>query len=336
MKRAGTPGEPGSEGDLLIVVPGDEPPQIQDSPQLERLLGHPRVRDLIVHRDRPATEEEQIRRVRDAAIVINSRGQVKWPGKILRALPALRMITTCGIGTDCIDLEAATEGNILVSNIPGKTAPVVAEHALALLLAAARRVAFQTAELKAGRWTRRDSVLLAGKTLGVIGTGAIGSHLARLARALGMEVIAWTFHPGGARAGALSVRYVELEELLSTSDAVSVHVKLTPESRHLIGERELALMKPGSLLVNTARGAIVDMEALVKALESGHLAGAALDVFDTEPLPPDHPILACAQVVLTPHAADQTPEGVELLNAGAVDNVLAFLDGRPQNLVAGS
>jgi D-3-phosphoglycerate dehydrogenase len=157
--------------------------------------------------------------------------------------------------------------------------------------------------------------------------------MARLGRALGMDVVAWTFHPEPARAAGLGVRYVALDDLLRTADVISLHVRLSPESRGLIGARELGLMKPGAILVNTARGPVVDTDALVAALESGRLAGAGLDVFDTEPLPPNHPILTCEQVVLTPHNADQTPEGMDILNAGVVDNVIAFLEGRPQNVV---
>jgi D-3-phosphoglycerate dehydrogenase len=243
------------------------------------------------------------------------------------------MATVCGIGTDSFDLAAARERGIVVCNIPGKTAPIVAEHAFGLMLAAAKRAHFQTAELKAGRWTRMDNVYLRGKTLGLVGTGAIGGAMAGLARALGMEVVAWTYNPSTDRAAKLGVRYIALDELLRTADVVSVHVRLTPESRGLLGPRELSLMKPGALLVNTARGPIVDTDALVAALHAGRLGGAALDVFDTEPLPPGHPLLDCAQVVLTPHNADQTPEGMDLLNAGVVDNVIAFLEGRPQNVV---
>src|SRR5262249_25093937 len=129
------------------------------------------------------------------------------------------------------------------------------------------------------------------------------------------------------------VEFVGLEELLRTADVVSVHVKLTDKTRGLLGARELGLMKPGSLLINTARGAIVETKALVDALHSGHLGGAGIDVFDVEPIPPDHPLLTCEQVVLSPHNADQTPEGTEILNAGAVDNVIAFLEGRPRHRV---
>ena len=201
------------------------------------------------------------------------------------------------------------------------------------MFAVAKRAAFQTAELKAGRWARTENVFLQGKTLGVVGTGNVGREVARLGNALGMQVLAWTFHPSAERAAAQGVRFVELDDLLRRSDVVSLHVRLSDESIGMIGTRELALMKEGSLLVNCGRGELVDMAALAESLNSAHLAGAALDVFDVEPLPPDHPILACDQVVLTPHIADQTPEGIELLNEGVVSNVLAFLEGRPQNVV---
>jgi D-3-phosphoglycerate dehydrogenase len=313
-----------------IVIPSDHPVQIGGSPHLERLRQRAEV---VLHSTRAADAEEQVRRAEPADILINSRGYLKWPGELLRRLPRLRMISTCSIGTDAIDLAAARELGIVVSNIPGQTAPVVAEHALALILATAKRVAFQTAELRAGRWLPRYNTYLAGKTLGLVGAGAIAAALANLARAIGMQVIAWTFHPSAQRAAELGIRFVELDELLRTSDVVSLHVRLTDQSRGMIGRRELELMKPGALVINTSRGAVVDSTALVAALESGHLGGAGLDVFEIEPLPADHPILRCQQVVLTPHAADQTPEGVELLNQGAVENVLAYLDGRPRNVV---
>jgi phosphoglycerate dehydrogenase-like enzyme len=264
---------------------------------------------------------------------MNTRGAVKWPAEALRALPRLRMATACGIGTDAFDLRVARELGIVVCNVPGKTAPIVAEHALGLMLAVAKRAHFSTAELKAGRWTVRDNVYLRGKTLGVVGAGNIGAAMAGLGRAIGMQVIAWTFRPTPEREAALGVRFVPLEELLRTADVVSLHVRLTPESTGLIGARELGLMKPGAILVNTARGAVVEQAALVDALQSGRLGGAGLDVYEREPLPADHPIRACEQVVLTPHNADQTPEGSDLLSAGVVDNVIAFLEGRPQNVV---
>src|SRR5262249_6041204 len=148
-----------------------------------------------------------------------------------------------------------------------------------------------------------------------------------------MQVQAWTFHPSPERSARVGVPFVSLDELLRTSDMVSLHVPLTDQTRWLIGSRELSWMKPGAILVNTARGAVVDNRALAAALEAGLLGGAGIDVFEEEPVPPDHPLVCCEQVVLTPHAADQTPEGMDILNGGAVDNVIAFLEGRPQNRV---
>ena len=316
--------------DVVIVIPGDDPPQLQGSPHLERLKRHGEV---VLHADRPATVEDKVSRAGNAVCLVNSRGAVKWPGEVLRRLPRLKMITACGIGTDAIDLEAARELGIVVCNLPGQTAPIVAEHALGLMLALAKRAWFQTNELKSGRWTSRENVYLRGKTLGLVGAGSIAAELARLGRAIGMDVLAWTFHPTPERAARLGVTFVSLEELLSRSDVVSLHVKLTSESRGLIGAEQVRRMKPGALLINTARGPVVDSKALVDALNSGRLSGAGIDVFDEEPIPAGHPLLACQQVVLTPHNADQTPEGMELLNAGVVDNVIAFLQGRPRNRV---
>ncbi len=315
---------------ITIVIPGDDPAQFQGTPQLERLRALGRV---VLYTDRPADAEAKVRRAAGAAVLVNSRSAVKWPGDVLRRLPELRLIALCGIGTDAVDIAAARELGIAVCNIPGRTAPIVAEHAIALMFAVARRAWYQTNELKAGRWTRRENVYLRGKTLGVVGVGPIGAEVARLGRALGMSVIAWTFRPTAERASAIGANFLPLDQLLRTADVVSLHVKLTEQTRRLIGKSELALMKPGALLVNTARGAVVDEAALAAALGSGHLGGAGIDVYETEPLPADSPLLACGQVVLTPHNADQTPEGTDLLNDGVVENVAAFLAGAPRNLV---
>jgi D-3-phosphoglycerate dehydrogenase len=315
---------------VRIAIPGDYPPQVQDSPHLERLKGYGEV---VLHRDRPESDDDKVRRVQGATCMINSRGAVKWPGAVLRQLPGLKMITVCGIGTDAIDLAVAQDMGIVVCNIPGQTAPIVAEHALALMFAAARQAWFQTDLVKRGGWKVGFNLFLRGKTLGVIGAGPIGAAMIQLGKAVGMHVQAWTFAPTDERAAKLGVRFVPLDELLRSSDVVSVHVKLTDKTRGLLGRRELALMKLGAILVNTARGAIVDNQALAEALEGDRLAGAGLDVFDVEPPPPDHPLLRCRKVVLTPHVADQNVEGMEILNRGAVEYVIAFLEGTPQNRV---
>ncbi len=315
---------------LKIVVPGDSPPQIQDSPHLVRLEPYG---DVVVFTDRPESVEEKIKRAADADILINSRGIVKWYADVLKHLPNLKMISLCSIGTDMIDLDEAKKRGIVVCNQPGRTAPVVAEHSFGLMFALAKRAAFMTAGMKAGKWHRMDNVYLQGKTLGIVGTGHIGSEMARLANAIGMNVIAWTYNPSNERAKQLGIKYVTLEDLLRMSDVVSLHVKLTEESYHLIGENELTKMKPNALIINVARGQVLDTDALVRALNKGQIAGAAIDVYDQEPPPKDHPLLACEQVILTPHCADMTPEGVDLLNEGAVDNIIAYLDGNPQNVV---
>lgn len=315
---------------LKIVVPGDSPPQIQGSLHLERLKPYG---DVVLYTDRPETAEEKRHRAADADILINSRGLVKWPAEVLRQLPKLKLIALCSIGTDMIALDEAKKRGITVCNQPGRTAPVVAEHSFGLMFALAKRTAFLTTAMKAGGWPRMDNVYLQGKTLGIIGTGHIGAEMARLGKALGMNVIAWTYHPSSERAKQLGLQFVAFEELLRTADVVSLHVRLSEESHHLLGARELGLMKQNALLINVARGQIVDTNALVSALNSGHLGGAAIDVYDQEPLPENHPLLTCEQVILTPHCADMTPEGVDLLNEGAVDNIIAFLEGTPQNVV---
>ena len=313
-----------------IVVPGDHPTQIVGSPHLERLGGYG---DLTVYESTPVDVAEKIDRVGDCEVIINSRGGVTWREE-LDQLPKLKMIATCSIGTDMIDLGRARDRGIVVSNQPGRTAPVVAEHMFGMMFALAKSVAYQTAEVKAGRWTRRINTSVQGKVIGIVGTGNIGAEMARLARAMGMEVIAWTFNPSPERARQLGVDFVSLDDLLARADVVSLHVRLTPDTNQLIGAGELAKMKQGAMLLNGARGDVVDLDALTEALQSGHVGGAGLDVFPNEPFLDPHPILDCDHVVFTPHAADQTPEGADLLNEGAVDNVIAFLEGRPRNNVA--
>jgi len=313
-----------------IVIPADSPPMVSQSPQLKLLQ---EFADVILHTDRPAEDAEKVRRLQNADILLNSRGSLKIPRAVIEQLPRLKMIAVCGIGYDAIDLAAATEQNIVVSNIPGRTAAVVAEHSLGLMLAVARRMAWMTSELKAGRWRGDLGMSLSGRQAAIIGTGNIGCEMIRLCKAIGMSVVAWTLHPDPAKAERLGFRYESLEEVLKTSDVVSLHTRLSEKTHHLISVRELAMMKKSAILINTSRGAIVDTAALVDALKREALFGAALDVFDQEPLPADHPVLQCEQIVLTPHTADQTQEGIDQLTLGCIDNIRAFLDGRPQNVV---
>ena len=315
---------------LVIVIPGDDPPQITGSPHLDRLRA---VAEVILYQERPNSSHEKIERVSVADIMINTRSMVTWPADVLHALPKLKMIATCTAGVDSIDMQAAKELGITVCNQPGRNAPAVAEHMFGLMLSVAKNAVRQTQQLKKGIWTESKNIYLRGKTLGIIGTGYIGQEMARLGQAIGMNVIAWTYNPSEEKARKFNLEYVPFKELLSASDVISLHVKLTADSKYLIGEKEFGLMKPSTILVNGARGDVVDMQALVSALKTGAIVGAALDVFDIEPLPNDHAILACDNIALTPHHADQTPEAMEWLNEGAVDNILAYINGTPNNVV---
>lgn len=313
-----------------MVIPSDDPVQCQGSPWMDKLAQRAEMR---LHGDRVPSVEEQVRRAQGAVAIINSRSYVKWPEPVLAQLPDLKFITVCGIGTDAIDLAAARKRGITVSNLPGRTAPVVAEHAFGLMLAVAKRAAWYTDQLRQGRWVKKDLLLLHGKTVGVIGAGPIAQRFASLCHGIGMKVIGWTFHPTAERARRTGIDFVSLDELLQRADVISLHLPLTDQSRRLIGRRELGMVKSGCVLINCGRGALVDEAALVDALNSGRLMGAGLDVYEQEPVPAGSPILKCEQVILTPHVADMTPEGLELLNEGVVENVLAFLDGKPQNVV---
>ncbi len=314
----------------LVVIPSDDPVQCLGSPRLDTLREHAEVR---LHEDRLTNVEEQLRRAKGATAIINSRSYVRWTADIMEKLPDLKFIAVCGIGTDAIDKVAARRLGITVSNLPGRTAPVVAEHAFGLMFAVAKRTTWHTDQMRANKWAKMDMVMLQGKTIGIIGAGPIAQHMAKLCRGIGMQVIAWTFHPTPERSKQLGMEFVSLDDLLRRSDAISVHLPATPESKRLIGRREIGLMKAGAIFVNTARGAVVDEAALVDALNGGKLTGAGLDVFEEEPLSADSPITKCAQVALTPHIADMTPEGLDLLNAGVVENTLAFLAGKPQFVV---
>ncbi len=314
----------------LVVVPSDDPAQCQGSPRMAELSA---VADVKIFPTRCDSFDLQIERSQGATTIINSRSYLEWRSEMFELLPKLRFISVCGIGTDSIDLEAARERGITVSNIPGKTAPVVAEHAFGLMFAAAKRAAWYTEMTRQGYWVKQDGVFLGDKTVGIVGTGNIGAEMARICNAFGMNVIAHTFNPSDERAEKLGVRFVGLDELMATSDVITIHTKLTPDSEKMIGTHEIGLMKPEAILVNVARGPIVDEAALVEALNAGRISGAALDVFENEPLPAGSPITECEQVILTPHIADMTPEGLDLLNQGVVENTLAYLNGSPINVV---
>jgi D-3-phosphoglycerate dehydrogenase len=199
---------------------------------------------------------------------------------------------------------------------------------LALIMAVAKQIVMVDRHVRQGQWPRAMVPQLRGKVLGLIGTGAIGREVANLGRAIGMRVVAWTFHPVGDAA-----EWIDFDDVFRQSDVVSVHVRQSPETTSIIRRDHFELMKPGAIFINTARGPIVREADLIAALQTHRIAGAGLDVFDREPLPSDSPLLSLPNVVLTPHAAGITPETTEAGLALAIDNVLAFLAGRPANVV---
>jgi D-3-phosphoglycerate dehydrogenase len=248
--------------------------------------------------------------------------------------PHLKMVSILGTGTDNVDLQAAQRRGITVTNTPGVGAPSVAELTLGLILAVTRAIPLSDARLRQGTWQHEEGPELVGKTLGLLGLGAIGSYVARLGQGLGMRVIAWTFSTDPSRAERLGVELVDRDDVFRRSDVVSVHLRNTPEVRGLVGERELGLMKPSAYLINTARGALVDQAALAAALRSGRLAGAALDVYTEEPLSvSNNPFVDVPNVVLTPHIGAVTAEAAARSRAMPVDNILAYLAGKAQNVV---
>lgn len=319
-----------SDQKAVVVIPADYPAMVGRSAHLEQLR---QMADVRLYSDLPDSPAEMLRRLQPADILLNSRSAVKVRQDVLARLPRLKMIAVCGIGYDSIDLQAASLRGIVVSNIPGRTATVVAEHAVALMLSVARRIPDMTQRVHAGQWPDDLGTSLVGKQIGIIGTGNIGQQMIRLCRGLGMQVVAWSFHPQPQLADELGFRYVSFDQVLRTSRVVSLHVRLSEQTRHLIGTEQLAMMPPGAILINSARAAVVHTEALVESLQQGRLFGAGIDVYDQEPVTLDNPLLGCPNTVLTPHSADQTPEGLDLLTLGCCENIKAFLDGRPQNVV---
>ncbi len=270
---------------------------------------------LVYHDTLPRSEAGLIERIREAEIVLNIRSSSKFTERVFASCPRLRLVSVWGTGTDHVDLAAAARHGVTIANTPGVSAVSIAEHTLALLLAVARRLPQTDRATRAGGWPRGRSVELHGKTCGIIGLGAIGRRFAQLAAAIGMRVVAWTMHPRDGDP------IVPLDELYRTADVVSLHLRLSPQTEGFVGAAQFALMKPGAILINTARGAIVDEAAMIEALAGGRIAGAGLDVFATEPLPPNHPLTALDNVVITPHCAGITPEALEAGLRMAVENI---------------
>jgi len=241
------------------------------------------------------------------------RSETRVTADLLEKATALKVIGRAGIGVDTIDVAAATRRGIAVLNAPGANTVSAAEHTLALLLGLVRHIPTAAASMREGKWDRKafEGRELRRKTLGIVGLGRIGAHLSQIARAFGMQVIGHDPFLSEKRAAELHVELLPLDELLPRADVLTLHLPLTDETRNVIDRRRLGLLKPTAVLVNAARGGLVDEEALVDALENGTIAGAAIDVFSKEPLPKDHPLRTAPRTLLTPHLAASTQEAQE-------------------------
>jgi phosphoglycerate dehydrogenase-like enzyme len=261
-------------------------------------------------------------------VVVGIRERTRFSASLLGRLPNLKHIALGGRHTGQVDLEAAGARGIVVSHTGG-SAVNATELTIALITAVVRRLPHEDRNVREGRWQTALGVDLAGKTLGVVGLGKIGSRIAAFGNFLGMRVLASGITLTAERAAQAGALMVDLDTLMRDSDVVSLHLRLSDRTRGLITPRLVALMKPTAYLVNTARGPLVDEAALVAALRERRIAGAALDVYDVEPLPKSHPLLGFDNVVLTPHVGFVTREGYDVFFRGVVDNVEAWLAGKP-------
>jgi phosphoglycerate dehydrogenase-like enzyme len=279
-----------------------------------------------VHVFRDAIQDPAELRGFDALVA--NRERTRFTRALLDQLPDVHVIAQTGNHAPHIDMAAARDRGIVVARASGGFSIGTAELTIGLAIAVMRRIPEMDGATRRGEWARPLTPILHGKTFGLVGLGKVGRHVAGIAIAFGMRVVAWSPSLDAARASAAGVEGVSLDHLMAVADVVSIHAALKPESRGLIDARRLALMKPTAVLVNTARGPIVAEAALVAALREGRIAGAGLDVFDEEPLPSGHPLTTLPNVVLTPHIGWPTDDGYARFADAAADVLLAYLDGR--------
>jgi phosphoglycerate dehydrogenase-like enzyme len=298
--------------------------------------------EITVFTEHIARTDALVRVLEPFDVVVAMRERTAFDAERLGRLPNLRLLVTTGMGNAAIDMAAAGERGITVCGTAGSATATV-ELTWALILALVRHIPEEDQRIKAagrpggaalsGGWQRTVGTGLAGKVLGVVGLGYQGKKVAKVGRAFGMKLLAWSqnLEPGAAEKA--HARAVSKEELFSQSDVVTVHYKLGPRSTGLVGPAELALMKPSAYLVNTSRGPVVDSAALIAALRSGSIAGAALDVYDTEPLPLSDPLRTAPNVILTPHLGYVTDESYQVFYAEAAEDIVAFADGAPVRIL---
>jgi phosphoglycerate dehydrogenase-like enzyme len=275
-----------------------------------------------------ADPDELVEALAAAEIVVAMRERTAFPAETLDRLADLKLLVTTGMGNVAIDVAAARRNGVVVCGT-GMHAPATAELTWGLILGLLRKIPSEDAAMRLGSWQTTIGGDLAGTTLGLVGLGNLGKRMVPVAKAFGMDVVAWSTNLDPAAARAAGAEPVSKDELFERSDVVSVHYKLSERSRGLIGAGELALMKPSAYLVNTSRGPIVDADALLEALEAGTIAGAGIDVYDTEPLPVDHPLRSAPHAIITPHLGYVTEDTYTVFFTDAVEDVLAWLAGEP-------
>jgi phosphoglycerate dehydrogenase-like enzyme len=289
--------------------------------------------EVVFFRDHVTQTDRLVDLLRPFDALIAMRERTPFPRPLLGRLPRLRLLVTTGMRNASIDMRAAAELGITVCGTGG-SATNTAELTWALILAVVRKVPAEDTSVRAGGWQLSVGADLAGRTLGVLGLGRIGSRVARVARAFDMNVIAWSQNLSAEAATAAGAVRVEKQELFARSDVLTIHLVLSERTRGLVGAAELALMKPTAFLVNTSRGPIVDEAALIDVLKEDRIAGAGLDVYDVEPLPLDHPLRNLHRTVVTPHLGYVSWDAYQTFFGEAVEDVAAFLTGRPLRVLA--
>jgi phosphoglycerate dehydrogenase-like enzyme len=293
-------------------------------PHWERLRGRIQLESFS---DTLQTESGLAERLRPYEILVPIRERTNFFSGLLRRLPALKLLSLTGRNSGQVDVPAATSQGILVTQTDGG-GPSAIETTMALMLSLAHRVTQEDRAIRQGLWQTGIGFDLSGKVLGIVGLGRIGSRIAAFGNQLGMHVLAWSDHLDEQKAAAAGAAYAPLDDLFKQSDIVTLHLRLSERTKGIVTARLLSLMKSTACLVNTARGHLLDEEALVEALQENRIRGAALDVFQTEPLPIDHPLRSLENVVLAPHMGYVTRESYDLFFRQAVENIEAYLDGR--------
>ena len=290
--------------------------------------------DVVVLSEPIGDEEAVAERLAEFPVIVAMRERTPFPDSLLRRLPKLELLVTTGMRNAAIDLDAAAESGVVVCGTPSP-GHATAELTFAMILALARGLVDEVSSVRSGGWQAGLGRDLRGAKLGVVGLGRLGAQIAGFGDAFGMNVIAWSENLTAERAAEVGVQLVDKPTLFADSDFVTVHLRLSPRTRGLIGRSQLARMKPTAYLVNTSRGPIVDSDALLEAVRSGGIAGAAIDVFDEEPLPVDHPYRSEPNILATPHIGYVTEQTYRIFYEAVVEDIEAWLSGEPVRVLNG-